>query len=153
MATSPAATPANPPGPVAPARVVFTPGGVEAAAGGTVTVSLAVENVTDLYSAPLRFKFDPNVLRLDEVTRGGFLTGDGRDVLFTRNIQNNTGDVTINLRRNTGVGGLSGSGTLVTLTFQVIGKGVTTVTAPRARLPGFEGAGHPVRVAAVECDN
>ena len=130
ITTSPAAAPANPPGPVAPARVVFAPGGVEAAAGGTVTVSLAVENVTDLFSAPLRFKFDPNVLRLDEVTRGGFLAGDGRDVLFTRNIQNTTGDVTINLRRNTGVGGLSGSGTLVTLTFQVIGKGVTTVTAP-----------------------
>jgi general secretion pathway protein D len=110
--------------------VVFNPGGLEAASGGTVTVSLAVENVTDLFSAPLRFKFDPNVLRLDEVTRGGFLAGDGRDVLFTRNIQNETGDVTINLRRNTGVGGLSGSGTLVTLTFQVIGKGVTTVTAP-----------------------
>jgi general secretion pathway protein D len=116
--------------PAAPARVVFNPGAVEAAAGGTVTVSLAVENVTDLFSAPLRFKFDPNVLRLDEVTRGGFLSGDGRDVLFTRNIQNTTGDVTINLRRNTGVSGLSGSGTLVTLTFQVIGKGVTTVTAP-----------------------
>jgi general secretion pathway protein D len=130
ITTSPAAAPATPPGPAAPARVVFNPGGVEAAPGGTVTVSLAVENVTDLYSAPLRFKFDPNVLRLDEVTRGNFLSGDGRDVLFTRNIQNDTGDVTLNLRRNAGVGGLSGSGTLVTLTFQVIGKGVTTVTAP-----------------------
>jgi general secretion pathway protein D len=130
IAPLPAAMPASRPAPAAPARVVFTPGGVEAASGGTVTVSLAVENVTDLFSAPLRFKFDPNVLRLDDVTRGNFLAGDGRDVLFTRNIQNNTGDVTINLRRNTGVGGLSGSGTLVTLTFQVIGKGVTTVTAP-----------------------
>lgn len=130
ITTLPAAAPASPPVPAAPARVVFTPGGVEAASGGAVTVSLAVENVTDLFSAPLRFKFDPNVLRLDDVTRGNFLSGDGRDVLFTRNIQNNTGDVTINLRRNTGMGGLSGSGTLVTLTFQVIGKGVTTVTAP-----------------------
>jgi general secretion pathway protein D len=128
--TSPAAAPANPPVPAAPARVVFNPEGLEAASGGAVTVSLAVENVTDLFSAPLRFKFDPNVLRLDDVTRGNFLAGDGRDVLFTRNIQNNTGDATIGLRRNTGVGGLSGSGTLVTLTFQVIGKGVTTVTAP-----------------------
>jgi general secretion pathway protein D len=130
ITTLPAAAPAATPAPAAPARVAFTPGLVTAASGGTVTVSLGVENVTDLYSAPLRFKFDPNVLRLDDVTRGGFLSGDGRDVLFTRNIQNSTGDVTINLRRNTGVGGLSGSGTLVTMTFQVIGKGVTTVTAP-----------------------
>jgi general secretion pathway protein D len=134
-AAAPASTPAG------PARVVFTPGGVEAASGGVVTVSLAVENVTDLYSAPLRFKFDPNVLRLDDVTRGNFLSSDGRDVLFTRNIQNDTGDVTLNLRRNAGVGGLSGSGTLVTLTFQVIGKGVTTVTAPGLAFVDSKGQG------------
>jgi general secretion pathway protein D len=130
IAALPAAAPASTPTPAVPARVVFNPGALEVTAGGTVTVSLAVENVTDLFSAPLRFKFDPNVLRLDEVTRGNFLSGDGRDVLFTRNIQNSTGDVTLNLRRNTGVSGVSGSGTLVTLIFQVIGKGVTTVTAP-----------------------
>ena len=139
--TLPAAAPATTPAPAGPPRVVFTPGGVEAASGGTVTVSLAVENVTDLYSAPLKFKFDPNVLRLDDVTRGNFLSSDGRDVLFTRNIQNDTGDVTLNLRRNSGVGGLSGSGTLVTLTFQVIGKGVTTVTAPGLAFQDSKGQG------------
>jgi general secretion pathway protein D len=141
ITTLPAAVPASPAVPAAPARVLFTPGGVEASSGGTVTVNLAVENVTDLFSAPLRFKFDPNVLRLDDVTRGSFLSGDGRDVLFTRNIQNDTGDVTLNLRRNAGVGGLSGSGTLVTLTFQVVGKGVTTVTAPGLAFLDSKGQG------------
>jgi general secretion pathway protein D len=139
--TLPAAAPATAPAPAGPTRVVFNPGGVEATSGGIVTVSLAVENVTDLFSAPLRFKFDPNVLRLNDVTRGNFLSGDGRDVLFTRNIQNDTGDVTLNLRRNTGMGGLSGSGTLVTLTFQAIGKGVTTVTAPGLSFQDSRGLG------------
>ena len=141
IAALPAAAPASAPTPAVPVRVVFNPGGLEVTAGGSVTVSLAVENVTDLFSAPLRFKFDPNVLRLDEVTRGNFLSGDGRDVLFTRNIQNSTGDVTINLRRNTGASGVSGSGTLVTLIFQVIGKGVTTVTAPGLSFSDSRGQG------------
>ena len=118
-----------------------------------MTVSLAVENVTDLFSAPLRFKFDPNVLRLDEVTRGGFLAGDGRDVLFTRNIQNSTGDVTINLRRNTGVGAGERVGDARDSDLPGDRQGRNDGDGAGALLPGFEGAGHPLRVAADECDN
>ncbi len=117
--------------PAPPARVVFSPATVEAQQGGTVTLNLQVENAADVFAAPLRIKFDPNVLRVTEVTRGGFLAGDGQEVLFTRNILNDTGDVTVNLSRMPGNSGVSGSGTLVTLVFQVIGKGVTTVSAPQ----------------------
>lgn len=117
--------------PVPAARVVFSPEAVEAQPGGTVTLNLQVENANDVFAAPLRIKFDPNVLRVSEVTRGGFLAGDGREVLFTRNILNDTGDVSVNLSRMPGNAGVSGSGTLVTLIFEVIGKGVTTVSAPQ----------------------
>ncbi len=110
---------------------MFSPAAVEAQPGGTVTLNLQVENANDVFAAPLRIKFDPNVLRVSEVTRGGFLAGDGQEVLFTRNILNDTGDVSVNLSRMPGNAGVSGSGTLVTLIFQVIGKGVTTVSAPQ----------------------
>jgi general secretion pathway protein D len=120
------------PGPQASAaRVVFNPPAAQAEAGGTVALNLQVENVTDVFTAPLRIRFDPNVLRVTEVTQGGFLAGDGREVLFTRNILNDTGEVSVNLSRAPGSPGVSGSGTLVTLTFQVIGKGITTVSAPQ----------------------
>lgn len=122
---------AAPVSPAPPARALFSPAAVEAQPGGTVTLNLQVENAADVFAAPLRIKFDPNVLRVTEVTRGGFLAGDGRDVIFTRNILNDTGDVGVNLSRMPGNAGVSGSGTLVTLTFQVIGKGVTTVSAPQ----------------------
>jgi general secretion pathway protein D len=116
--------------PVAPPRVMFNPAALAAQPGGAVTLTIQVENVTDLFSAPLRLKFDPNVLRLTEAARGAFMAGDGRDVLFTRNILNETGDLTVILNRMPGTGGISGSGTLVTLDFQVVGQGVTTVTVP-----------------------
>lgn len=125
---SPAA-PAPPKPPVPQVRL--TPEKVETQMGGTFSLNVQVENVNDLFSAPLRLKFDPNVLQLQEVTRGSFLAADGREVLFTRNIQNEAGETSIQLSRMPGNAGMSGSGSLVTLTFQVVGKGVTTIAAPQ----------------------
>jgi general secretion pathway protein D len=130
--------PEAPPGPPAPPaaqpRVMFNPATVDAQAGSTFTVNLQVENVSDLYSAPLRIKFDPNLLRLNEVARGGFLGGDGREVIFTRNILNDTGDATVNLSRMPGTGGISGSGTLVTLSFQAVRRGTAAVAVQQMTL-------------------
>jgi general secretion pathway protein D len=120
-------------------RILFSPSPAEVQAGGTLTLSIQAANVTDLFSAPLRIKFDQNVLRLDEVNRGGFLAGDGREILFTRNIRNDTGEASVNLSRMPGSGGLSGSGTLLTFTFQVIGKGVTTISVPALTLQDSRG--------------
>ncbi len=118
------------PAPAAAARVVLAPSPAEAQLPGVVTLAIQAENVTDLFDAPIRVKFDPNFLRLNEVQRGGFLSGDGREVIFTRNILNDTGDATIQLSRLPGTGGISGSGTLVTLVFQTVARGTTTVALP-----------------------
>lgn len=122
--------PAPAPAPAAAPRVVFGPSPAEAQLPGTLTLTVRVENVTDLFDAPVRVKFDPNFLRLSEVQRGTFLSGDGREVLFTRNILNDTGDATVQLRRMPGTGGISGSGTLLTLVFQTVARGATAVTLP-----------------------
>lgn len=129
---APEAKPAAPaPPPAGAARVLLSPDRMITQPGATFTVNLQVENVTDLFSAPVRLKFDPNVVRLSEVTRGSLLTADGGEVLFTRNILNDTGDASIVLSRMPGSPGVSGSGSLLTLTFQVVGKGVTAITAPQ----------------------
>lgn len=120
--------PAGPPPPPAAAAVAFQPATVETQLSQAVTVSVLAQNVTDLFDAPLKFKFDPNILRLNEITRGDFLAGDGRQALFTRNILNDTGDATVMLSRMPGTGGVSGSGVLVTLTFQAVGRGSTAVS-------------------------
>jgi general secretion pathway protein D len=122
--------PAPAPAPAAAARVVLAPSPAEAQLPGVVTLAIQAENVTDLFDAPIRVKFDPNFLRLNEVQRGGFLSGDGREVIFTRNILNDTGDATIQLSRLPGAGGISGSGTLVTLVFQTVARGTTAVALP-----------------------
>ncbi len=82
----------------------------------------------DLFAAPFRLKFDPQLLRLNEVKAGGLLSGDGRQIIFTRNILNDTGDATVNLNRTPGSGGINGSGTLASFTFQAVARGKAAVT-------------------------
>ncbi len=122
--------------PAAPAavRLVFNPTAVEAQLSAPVSVTLLLENATDVFSAPLKIKFDPKILRLNEVLLGGLLAGGGQQPIFTRNIRNDSGEADVVLTRLPGAGGASGSGSLVTLVFLAIGKGATQVTLPEVNL-------------------
>jgi len=108
--------------------LALRPTASEVAQNSTVTVNLQVDNVTDLYSAPMRVKYDNKVLKLVEVQRGAFLGGDGQQVTFTESKSEDTGTAIINMNRVPGAGGISGSGTLVTLKFQAIGKGASAIS-------------------------
>ena len=129
------AAPAKPepskPRPAANGAVLrFNPPAVRVKRGGAFTVTLQLENVTDIYNAPMKFRFDPKILRLDEVSRGSLLSDDGQQVIFTRNILNDSGTASIVLNRLPGAGGVSGSGALVTLKFQAVAPGAAVVTVP-----------------------
>jgi len=88
-----------------------------------------IENAADLLTTPLKVKFDPKVMRLNDIVPGNLLTSDGKPLLPPlKNIQNDTGEATVTLTRAPSAGGVSGSGTLVTLIFQAVAKGTTAVT-------------------------
>ena len=66
-ATAPPVPPAKPDGqavqpPTGNARVTFVPGQASAQLNGTITVSLMVDNATDLASTPMQVRFDPKIL-------------------------------------------------------------------------------------------
>lgn len=113
-------------GPATPA-LIFKPSATEVARNGTVTVDLQIDNVADLFSAPMRIKYDNKVLKLVEVQRGPFLAGDGQQVTFSDSKAEDIGAAIINMNRVAGAGGISGSGVLLTLKFQAIGQGVSPV--------------------------
>ena len=75
----------------------------------------------------MRITWDPKILRLNEVNRGGMMAADGQQPIFTRNIRNDTGEVSIVLNRLPGSAGVNGTGGLVSLVFQAIEKGATEV--------------------------
>ncbi len=120
------------------ARLLLRPPAVVIQQGAAFTVQLEVENVQALFSAPFRVKFDPQALRLAEIQPGALLAGDGKQIVFTRNILNDLGEAIVNLNRVPGSGGVTGSGSLAILTFQAIGRGATTVTFPELTLRDYQ---------------
>ncbi|MDZ4803086.1 MAG: cohesin domain-containing protein [Bryobacteraceae bacterium] len=129
-AASPTPAPAAPaPTPMAAgsARLSFQAPSATVALSAPITVSLQAENIADLFSAPVRLKFDPKMLRVTSVQAGSLMGGDGQKIDFTPNVMNETGDVAVNLSRTPGSGGVSGSGTVLTVTFQAIGRGASKV--------------------------
>jgi hypothetical protein len=102
---------------------------VETTANGSFSVSLSIDG-NNLTGAPLQIRFDPKVLRLDDVIRGEYFSRDGQQVIFTKNILNDAGVASVQLSRVGGAGGVSGPGTLVTLNFTATAKGQTAVTVP-----------------------
>jgi len=146
------APPATAPPVVSSARVSFAPAPAEGPLGSAITVSLMVENASDLFTAPLRLQFDPKILRLNDVTPGGLLSSDGKPLLpMSKNIMNDTGEVSVTLSRAPGAGGVSGSGTLVNFVFQAQAKGTATVSLPDfalrdSKLQQISGAPAPLTV-------
>ncbi len=150
-ATQPATTPppAPPPAPAAAdqpkASVVFSPAQLQTTVGGTIQVTFVVNNAADLFSMPLTFKFDPKIVRLSDVIRGPVLGSDGNIPAFTKNIQNDSGEARISLSRMYGRPGVMGNGTLLTLVFQGVERGSTTVTLPQVGLRDSKGGLIPLQ--------
>jgi general secretion pathway protein D len=148
-ATTPPATAPNPAPPLPPpvtalappgaTRVFFQPSQVDTALSQSITVSVAVEGAADLGSAPMQIQFDPRILRLNNISLGDFLTQGGQQPAFTQNVQNDSGSATIQLSRLPGAPGVSGSGVLVNLNFQAVGRGTTNVTIPNLTLGNAQG--------------
>lgn len=117
----------------------FSPLQVEANEGGSFQVTLSLDAGTDVSSAPLQIQYDPKVLSLNDVVRGGFLSSDGQSPVFTKNILNEMGVAAVQLNRQPGTPGVNGSGPLVTLNFRALAKGNTTVTIPNFTLRNSQG--------------
>jgi general secretion pathway protein D len=124
----PAATPSQPAAAGGAPALRFDNQAVTVAPEQQVTMSVLVDNAQQLFAAPLRIRYDQRVLTLVDVSKGDFLAGpEMTDVIFSRNIRNQSGQAAVNLSRFPGTGGADGSGVLVTLTFQAVAPGQTSV--------------------------
>lgn len=137
----PAQPAAPPPGalapatPQGPARVSFVPGAIQTPSGGTLSVNVQIENVTDLASvSPLRIKFDSAQLRLNDIAPGDLLSRDGVRVASVKDIRNDVGEATITITRPPGSPGIAGTGSIAVLNFTALTNGKATVTLPELGL-------------------
>ena len=146
---SPAPPPPGAPGGEGQARIRFNPPSIQTSSGATVQVTIHVDNVRDLFSAaPLKIKYDPAQLRLNDMGPGEILTRDGTRVSSVKDIRNDNGEATLTVARVPGSAGVSGSGALVVLNFVAVGKGSSTVSVVDSTLKNSQG--QPVTVALGE---
>ncbi|HYL35564.1 MAG TPA: hypothetical protein VEV17_06605 [Bryobacteraceae bacterium] len=135
-----AAAAALAPAPTAPAvpggatRLSFSPSPVQVAVSSAVVVTLQVDNASDLWAVPIRVKWDPKILRLNQVTPSGLLGQNGGISPPSLDIRNDAGEASIEMSRTTGAPGVNGSGPLMQFTFAAIGKGTGAVTVSEISL-------------------
>jgi hypothetical protein len=113
-----------------------------------VVVTLQVENIHDLASGgPIKIKFDPSQLRLNDMVAGDLFSRDGVRATSVKDIRNDSGEATLNVSRLPGSPPISGTGPIAVLNFVAVGKGSSTVTVVDAGLKSTQGQPLTVKLA------
>lgn len=97
------------------------------AVGSTFQVAVMLANGHDVFSVPLQLKFNSTVLQLVNVDSGDFLGHDGQATSIVHR-DDGQGVVAISTNRPPNAKGVSGSGSLCTLTFKAIAPGDSTLS-------------------------
>jgi general secretion pathway protein D len=139
------ATPAQPaqpaPQPAAgAASFAFDPASLTQAPGSTFAINIMLRGAQNVYSVPLQVSYDPKILQVVNVSNGGLLSQDGQPVALVHRDDDTTGALQITATRPPGATGVSGQGTVVTLTFMAKGSGQSTLTISKggARDPAMQ---------------
>ena len=91
-------------------------------------MNVVVSGVQNAYSVPLQVSYDPKALQVVNVSNGPFLSQDGQIVTLVKRDDDSSGTLQINASRPPGSAGVSGQGTVVTLTFRAKAPGQSTLS-------------------------
>jgi general secretion pathway protein D len=133
------------------ASFVFDPASMTQAQGSTFAVNVLLRGAQNVYSVPLQVSYDPKVLQVVNVSNGGLLSQDGQPVALVHRDDDTTGALQITATRPPGAAGISGQGTVVTLTFLAKGSGQSTLAISKggARDPAMQAVAVAGAVATV----
>ena len=108
--------------------------------GQTFTLDLTVKDVYDLSGWQLNIAFNPAVLKVISVNEGDFLSTDGRNTFFQGgNINNDAGSITDINGVVIDEGGISGTGTLLSITFEAKASGQGSLQLSKGKLGASNG--------------
>jgi general secretion pathway protein D len=119
---------------------LFDPPTIQVKKGDTFPVNLLISGAQNVYSVPVQLNYNPNLLQLVNVSNGSFLSQDGQIVTLVHREDESLGQSQITVSRPSGAGGVSGQGTVATITFVAKTSGQTPLTITRggARDPGLQ---------------
>jgi|HubBroStandDraft_6_1064221.scaffolds.fasta_scaffold00168_22 general secretion pathway protein D len=120
--------PAQPaPPPPGSASFSFDPPAITQPHGSTFAVNVLVAGAQNAYSVPLQVTYDSKMLQVVNVSNGTFLSQDGQAVALVHRDDDSSGTLQITATRPPGATGISGQGTVVTLTFLAKSAGQSTL--------------------------
>jgi general secretion pathway protein D len=114
--------------------------------GDEITVAITGQGLNGLFSAPLFVTFDQNLFALLNVAEGDFLNREGKATVFSTNPIPGKGELMIGYKQGVGGSGVSGEGTLFTVTFRAKAPGVAQFSVDRLNLRNA--AGQRLKVVA-----
>ena len=108
--------------------------------GENFSVTFFVDEVVDLFSAPLYVQYDTQLFEFINAEEGGFLKQGPSPTVFTHTALNGSGRIIVGLKQGAGGRGLSGGGDLFIMNFKAItaGQGEISPTRTNFRNPGGE---------------
>lgn len=125
-------------------RVRFEPGVLSLKVGETPTIGIAVDNVTDLFSIPMMIQFDPNLVSIEEVQHGAFLSGGNQEIAIVQRVDAEHGQAIISATRQPNTPGVSGSGTLLGLKIKAKAPGATKISIVQVNARDSQQKGIPL---------
>jgi general secretion pathway protein D len=126
--SAPATSPQLPaPQTLGSASFSFDPPAISQTPGSTFTVNVLLAGAQNAYSVPLQLTYDSKMLQVVNVSNGTFLSQDGQAVALVHRDDDSSGTLQITATRPPGATGISGQGTIVTLTFMAKSAGQSTL--------------------------
>lgn len=126
-------------------RIFLQPASFEVPQGREFRISVNLRSQEQITNMSLNINFNPGVLNLKEVVKGGFVDQLGKTPSFLQNIDGASGTCTIGFSSPEVSRGVRGTGRLATLVFEAKSEGESTVSivgvnanAPGGRNIAFE---------------
>lgn len=135
-----------------PDMVMTWLGPAQAKIGSKLNLTLNGRATQGVSGMSLLVNFDPSALKVSGVSEGSFWKKAGATPTFTKNIDQENGQITIDVLQPTGEEGVKGVGSITTLNFDVIAaKSQSQITVSRVTPMGD--AGNSISVSAPEPHN
>ena len=122
-------------GPMGAGPVIsFDPATINQKVGSTFAVNVLLNGAQNVSSVPVQVTYDPKTLQLVNVSNGDLLSKDGQAVALVHREDTVAGSIQMTASRPPSTPGISGSGSVFTLTFLALKPGQATLSINRAVL-------------------
>jgi hypothetical protein len=96
--------------------------------GETFTVQVRIDNGSNIFAIPFDINYDPNILEVTGLREGAYLRKGGGQTTFLNSIDKARGKITVGLTRLGRIGGVSGSGSIVSVDFKALRRGTASLS-------------------------